>query len=320
MKIYKPVFLLLSALCLVACGGDDDENEPTSAGTNLNRNSTSAYSLAGRMEFPHLASGNSVVLIHKTNDRVDPDGVNYAVEWDIDKKSQRWTCYQMTKSNGVSKVSRYYGSPQYPLDPDLPTGYYLDRPNSDYSVSDYYRGSDFDHGHICPSADRLYSKDANYQTFFLTNMQPQYSKFNGSDDNYKGLSLWLAMENQVRDWVPTNNTDTMYVCKGGTIGDVNLNGTKSSGVLMRIQQKLIVPKYFFAAILYKNSSGYRALAFWFEHTNNDVPSGARLSDYVISIDELEERTGIDFFCNLPDDIEKKVEDSVALKVWGTMRY
>lgn len=320
MKCFKPVLALMSALCLAACDGDDDDNAQMSAEVNLNRNSTSTYAEAGRLEFPHLASGNSVVLIHKTSDNVDPDKVNYAVEWDIDKKSQRWTCYQMTKSNGVSNVSRYRGNPQYPLDPDLPSAYYLDRPSADYSTRDYFYGSNFDHGHICPSADRLYSSQANYQTFFLTNMQPQYSKFNGSDENYEGLSLWLAMENQVRDWVPKNTTDTMYICKGGTIDDVMLNGTRSSGVLMRIQQKLIVPKYFFAAVLYKNSNGYRALAFWFEHTSKDIPSTARLSDYVISIDELEEKTGIDFFCNLPDDTEKRVEASVALNAWGKMRY
>ena len=72
--------------------------------------------------------------------------------------------------------------------------------------------------------------------------------------------------------------------------------------------------------LYKNDNGYRALAFWFEHTNNDIPSSARLSDYVISIDELEEKTGIDFFCNLPDDIENQKESNVALSAWGRMKY
>ena len=39
-------------------------------------------------------------------------------------------------------------------------------------------------------------------------------------------------------------------------------------------------------------------------------------DYAISIDELEERTGIDFFCNLPDDIENVVEANATPKAWG----
>ena len=36
----------------------------------------------------------------------------------------------------------------------------------------------------------------------------------------------------------------------------------------------------------------------------------------MSIDELEQRTGIDFFCNLPDDIESDVEASYAANAWG----
>ena len=42
---------------------------------------------------------------------------------------------------------------------------------------------------------------------------------------------------------------------------------------------------------------------------------ANLGDYAISIDELEKRTGIDFFCNLPDDIEDYVESSLNLEFW-----
>ena len=60
------------------------------------------------------------------------------------------------------------------------------------------------------------------------------------------------------------------------------------------------------ALLRKSSTGYKALAFWAEHLNEDH-SNDNLSDYIINIRELERRTGIDFFCNLPDDIENEVE-------------
>ncbi|MFC2622724.1 MAG: DNA/RNA non-specific endonuclease, partial [Prevotella denticola] len=36
-----------------------------------------------------------------------------------------------------------------------------------------------------------------------------------------------------------------------------------------------------------------------------------LRPYVVSIKELEEKTGIDFFCNLPDNIERDVENKTA---------
>jgi len=310
------IFILAMPLLFQACSSDDEET--SSANANANKNDIVRYPDAGRLEFPHLKKNNSVLIVHR-----DRGEVNYCVEWDYVLKSQRWSCYTLLSKHLSGKdpatgrnVSRYYGFPQYPLDPDLPLNYYLDRPSEDYSVNDYFSGSGFDHGHICPSADRLNTKESNYQTFFLTNMQPQIKKFNGSDNNYTGTSLWLAMENKVRSWAPRNGTDTLYVCKGGTIDDVTLNGQTVSGVMTRIGGKLIVPKYFFAAVLLKNSIGYRALAFWFEHSNKDIPANASLADYAISIDELEERTGIDFFCNLPDDVEAKAERSLAVNAWG----
>lgn len=73
------------------------------------------------------------------------------------------------------------------------------------------------------------------------------------------------------------------------------------------------------ALLANNTSGdkagYKAIAFIAEHLNEDH-SKDNLADYVYSIDELEEFTGIDFFCNLPDDIEERVESNVAPNAWG----
>ena len=226
------------------------------------------------------------MIVHSTSDSY---GVNYSVEWDVDKMSQRWSCYQLYNGFG-GNVSRYDDG--YPFDPELNDGEYLDR--------DYFKGSGFGHGHICPSADRLYSTEANKQTFYLTNMQPQYKKFNAG--------VWDKMEERVRRWIALSPvSDTLFVCKGGTIDN-------EAYILKRISNKLIVPKYFYMALLYKAPSGYKAIAFWAENLDEDK-SNDDLRNYVISIDDLEQRTGIDFFCNLPDDIENKVESNSYTQSW-----
>ena len=69
------------------------------------------------------------------------------------------------------------------------------------------------------------------------------------------------------------------------------------------------------AILCKNSQGYKALGFWVEHLNEDR-SGDNIINYVVSIDELEQKTGIDFFCNLPDDVEETTEKVVYPVAWS----
>ncbi len=291
--------LLLAAtaiLTLHGCGSDTDDNQAGGNGGNGSKNTNKNIVAAGmppeitRLEFPHLKDkGSNIVVVHKTSDAY---GVNYAIEWDINKKSQRWSCYQMRKGyqGNAGRYDTYNG---YPFDPVLEEkGLYLDR--------DYFYRSGFDHGHVCPSADRQYSYEANKQTFYLSNMQPQYNKFNAG--------IWEKLESKIRKWTPRNNEDTLYVCKGGTIDD-------EENIIKRISGKLIAPKYFFCALLLKNAMGYRAIGFWMENENIDR-SNDKLKIYAKSIDELEKITGIDFFCNLPDNIEDKVEASVSTSAWG----
>lgn len=297
----KTLYALFTACAIVACGGGDDDdtgdgNVVTSDDDryNANSNATSAQPQLGRLEYPKVKGGMSVVVTHAT----DEYGENYAVEWDCQKKAQRWTCYQMYAANSVTNGSRkgWWGDDDpFQEDTALPEEY--------RSTLADYRGSGFNRGHICPSADRLCSKEANEQTFFLSNMQPQYYNFNAR--------LWEKMEEQVRKWNISAVRDTLFVCKGGTIDN-------EGDILQRTKSGLIVPRYFFMAILCKKSgtgyNGYRAIAFWAEHLNVDH-SGDDLRTYAISIDELEQLTGIDFFCNLPDGTEAKVESTMSVYSW-----
>lgn len=279
-----------------ACSNDDDTLVPSS-GYNENKNDETAVPYSGRLEIPRLKGGeDNLFLVHE----VATYGVNMCIEWDCSRKAQRWTAYQLYAANGVNKWNRNdwknteWGGDPFQPDPQLPSGVRSE-------LTDY-RGSGYDRGHICPSADRLNSKDANEQTFYLSNMHPQINAFNAG--------VWLNMENKIRTWNQSSFRDTLYIVKGGTI---DLEGSIQSYT----RSGLPVPKYFFMAILCKNKDttqeGYKAMAFWVEHTAN---SDTDLAKYVISIDELEEKTGIDFFCNLPDEIENKVESNLVPTAWG----
>jgi endonuclease G len=291
---HKIIYLFFIPFVVISCGNDDDNSTSNETSTNANANIATSTNVVRRLEFPHLSKGNNIVLVHTTSEY----GINYSVEWDCIKKSQRWTVYEMYNSNSVSnwKRSDWYdtewnGDP-FQEDPNLPVGY--------RTTLDMYRGSGYNRGHLCPSADRLENQEANEQTFYLSNMQPQKYNFNGK--------LWAVMEQQVRNWNKASFRDTLYVVKGGTIDKANqVLGYTASG--------LLIPKYFFMAILCKNTEGYKALAFWAEHIDEDHSSDA-LVNYAISIDKLESLTGIDFFCNLPDDIENKVEANTYPASWG----
>ena len=308
MKLYKIYFLaLLATLSLGACSSDNDDNGSDS-GISLNQNANVVT--AGvpqevtRLEFPKIKGGTSTIIVHKT----DEFGVNFCTEFDVAKKSQRWSCYAVYKSNnfknwnrknwkGASWQGRTWNGDPFQLDPTIDE-------NSQPSTREFSNSSMpsqgityFQRGHIVASEDRICSKDVNGQTFYMTNMQPQRGEFN--------TGIWSTMESKIRGFLTYNMSaqdahanDTMYVCKGGTID-------KADQILTYTTNHFIVPKYFFAAVLVKNNSGYKAIGFWFEH--KAYSSSEKLIDHVVNIDKLEELTGIDFFCNLPDDIENKVE-------------
>lgn len=283
MNILKAILFAGLILLTAACHDSSDDDWSEDAVTNVNCNDTSAEPALSRLEFPRVKGGQSIVLIHSTSDAY---GINYSVEWDTEKKAQRWTAYQMDIN--YQGGAGYYG--MFEEDPDL---------NPAFRVSDsreYYSGSGFTRGHICPSADRQYSRQANHQTFYYTNMQPQYYNFNAGNDY---TSPWVRLENQVRIWARATETEKLYVVKGGTIEDNQL--------LMKIRNELRVPKYFFVALLLKNAAGYKAIGFWLEHDNKPHTGHEDLGAYVVNIQRLEELTGIDFFCNLPDATEKHVE-------------
>ena len=306
----KKIHLLLSALLLivfVACGDDENEykiggkkGEETRVQTD-DRQSNGPDVAKYNLEFPALKGGKSVVVVHSgvLNDKLNKSGINYSIEWDTEINAQRWSCYQMYADNYKtgSSVSRYSANNdgslsaecQYPNDPDIDLQYRL--------TKDPYKGSGYDHGHICPSADRQRANEANYQTFYITNMQPQNNKFNAG--------IWADMESQVRTWA--NNFDTLFVCKGGTID-------KSEWIIKYLgsgSNKIPVPKYFFMAVLGKKGTSFKATGFWIAQ---DSYSSTALKSYAVTISTLESKTGIDFFCNLPDDIENQIENVSQAKM------
>lgn len=129
----------------------------------------------------------------------------------------------------------------------------------------------------------------------MSNMSPQIQNgFNGG--------IWLNLERQVQSKGHgiSNSNDTLYVVKGGTIKDDQIKEYISNG-----SHRIAVPKYFFMALLSLKNGKYSAIGYWFEHkayANNES-----YSNYAVTIDDLELKTGINFFHNLPPDIEEDVE-------------
>jgi endonuclease G len=156
-----------------------------------------------------------------------------------------------------------------------------------------YKNSGYDRGHLCPAGDRRISFEAYNETFLTSNISPQDHDFNAG--------IWNRLEQKVRFWA--EKYDGVYVVTGGvlkgnmkTIGDENVS----------------VPNEFYKIVVDVSGGNYKAIAFLIPNK----ASSDSFYEYAVSIDEIEAKTGIDFFPKLPDSIENNLEQMVDLKAWG----
>ena len=248
---------------------------------------------ASMLEIPALKGGSMNQFITHTTKRNGKDYPTYSLEYSYKYKHSYWIAYRFDNTTG-GNVGR---NEAYKPDPELPSQYAAK--HNDYTNSGYTRG------HLCASSDRQYSKEANQQTFYMSNISPQ----SGNGFNQSG-SAWNTGEDKVQAWGYniSRSTDTLYVVKGGTIGEGMIKGY--------IKNEIAIPKYFFMAVLFRSGDNYKPIGFYMPHENlKDDPDKKDPKKYLMSIDALEQETGIDFFHNLPDNIENTVEATYNVNDW-----
>lgn len=234
---------------------------------------------ASWMELPATSATDGLdLLVHRFQDGKR----SYAAYYDYDNLVSSWVAYPLHGGN-IGTGKRMEES-SFPMDPLLP------RSRQAYLPKGYKEGNagKFDRGHQIPSADRLDWR-VNLETFFSTNMTPQ--------DNGLNSNAWGLLEDKVRGWA--RRSDTLYVVTGCV--------TKGSDryVLDADDKKVTVPTGYYKALLRLSGGEYTGAAFWFDNVENKASSIQKSMS--MSIDELEEKVGVDFFVNLPDDQEKDVE-------------
>ena len=154
-----------------------------------------------------------------------------------------------------------------------------------------YKKSGYDKGHLCPAGDRKESYKSFQETFFTSNISPQEHEFNSG--------LWNRLEEKIRYWSTAKKG--LYVVTGGVLTD----DLKTIG-----KEKVSVPNYFYKVLLSKD--GTQMIGFLVPHENSNQP----LYEFVVSVDEIEKMTGIDFYPNLSDEIENQLESQSDYKKWS----
>lgn len=204
----------------------------------------------------------------------------YALSYDEDHEQAEWVAYEITRD----RLNENWA--------ERPNTF---RPDSDVRTESAtprdYSGSGYDKGHLCPAADMAFNEAAIDESFLMSNMSPQVPAFNGG--------IWRELEECARDW--GRKFERVYVATGPVLSQTPLGAIGFS--------KVTVPSAYYK-VLYAPEQ-HRAIAFILPNEMSTKP----VMDYAVTIDAVENMTGIDFFPDLLKGLNEEIEGSLDKDAW-----
>lgn len=204
----------------------------------------------------------------------------YTVSYNKDWKVANWVGYELTRPETSGEEKR---TNKFVADPKVKGASATDAD---------YRGSGYDRGHLAPAADMAWSAPAMKESFYFSNMTPQAPNLN--------RGIWKSLEDKVRKWAGRDSA-IIVIC-GPVINDTR----KTIG-----KNKVLVPAMFYKVILSPYGKTPKAIGFLFKNEG----SLQTLDTFAVPVDRIEQLTGIDFFYQLPDTLESRIEGSFQLNQW-----
>lgn len=206
----------------------------------------------------------------------------YVVGFNDSTHCPDWTMYRLLATNLVNKkIGR---TEDFRHDAQVPRSAELGD----------YKGSGWSRGHMVPAGDMKWSEKAMSESFLLSNIVPQ--------DTRNNSGAWNRIEQQVRNWAMRENG---LVVITGPIFDEDSAPRYIGGTKVRVPD-------FIYKIVFDDSPPRKMIAFIV--ANRD--SKKKPWEFAVSVDEVEEATGMDFFNGLPESEQSTLESSVDLAAWG----
>ncbi len=205
----------------------------------------------------------------------------YSLSYNEAHEQAEWVAYELKKEH-LSNVN--FKRPYFEIDKAIKTGAASWR---------NYKNSGYDKGHLCPAGDRKFSKNTHNETFLTSNISPQLHDFNAG--------VWNRLEQKTRYWAVKNQS--VFVISGGVLN----NSLKTIG-----KENVSVPNYFYKIVYKPDVKHPKMIGFLVPHKESNQP----LYTFVVTVDSIEQLTGIDFFPELEDHLENKLEGSSSYKNWS----
>ena len=160
-----------------------------------------------------------------------------------------------------------------------------------------YDKSGYDRGHMAPNyaISALYGKQAQAETFVMTNVTPQRPNLN--------RKIWQRLE-EVEVKYFTRLAPTVWVTTG-TVFDNAIETLKTA-------HNVEIPDAFYKVYAMQSGGKTYLLAFLMPQT---VKGNEPLDRYLVTVDKIEELTGLDFFHELEDNEENALEAALNPAPW-----
>lgn len=207
----------------------------------------------------------------------------FVVGWSPGLRHPVWVAYHVP----AAAIYKDYGR--------RPSGFVKDREAPGSPASSSYAGSNYDRGHMAPNHAIFtrFGEAARRLTFQMTNVAPQAPALN--------RGVWRDIEHRI--------SDEWTACYGEIwviVGCIASTGREIAGT------GIDIPEAFYQVVVAQTGYDVRAFAVIFPQ---DVSPGEYPASGLISIDELEELSGLDFFPELASFLQRPLEAELPTRVW-----
>ncbi len=226
---------------------------------------------------------NITSYVAKISGEIMINHLGYTSSYNSITKIPNWVGYELTKKEvegTVKRDNRFYADPDVPL-------------NIQATFDDYRNDNMWDKGHMAPAGDMKWDERAMKESCYFTNICPQNRNLNNGD--------WKSLEEKCRDWA--QKYGSIHIITGPIIGSMK-NGTLGNG-------NVVIPDAFFKIVVVKIEQSYKGIGFVYL---NQAGHKA-LDSYAMSIDDIEEMTGYNFFPSLIESQEKAIESEYDISIW-----
>ena len=209
------------------------------------------------------------------------DRGEFQIGWSDKLRHPVWCAYHVVRDARYENTNR----PGFTKDRSVPRA---------PSPSDYTK-TGYDRGHMAPNYAILtrYGQDEQKKTFKMTNVAPQTPALN--------RGVWRNVEHRIADLWTARYGEIWVV-----VGCIPGNGETLSGT------DIDVPTDYYQVIIAQEGMDVRAVAMLFSQQVSWNEWAAR---NIITIDELENLTGLDFNPEMPSFIQDPLESELPSRLW-----